>query len=303
MVRYLSHLQIDKVKWDNCILNAANGLIYAQSYYLNNIAPNWDALVLNDYEAVMPLTWRKKFYIKYLYQPPFTQQLGIFFKQQPPIETLNLFTVALQKHFKFAEIYVNYCNATAFYGICTARTNYVLNIDMPYATIYNSYDADFTKSLRRIAKFNFHYKQSQNIAEVIILYRELYGQRVLHLGEKEYSSFTALCTALQQRQQLCIRQVLDDEGTLLALSLLFIDDKRIYNIISCITGGGRRLEANYFLYDNIVKEFCNKGLVLDLEGSEIKGVASFYLKMNPQNEPYGFLKYNHLHPLLRLIKK
>lgn len=41
------------------------------------MAKNWDALVLNDYEAVMPLTWNKKYGICYLYQPPFTACLGI----------------------------------------------------------------------------------------------------------------------------------------------------------------------------------------------------------------------------------
>ncbi len=303
MISYLLHKQIDKKKWDVCISTAVNGLIYAKSYYLDNIANNWDALILNDYEAVMPLTWRRKFGIPYLYQPPFTQQLGIFFKELPVAEILDLFTAALQKHYKFAEIYVNYCNTAAFYGLCTARTNYVLNIDRDYAAIYNSYEDGFTKSLRRIAKFKFQYKQSHNITEAIVLYQNLYGQRVLHLSKKDYRCFIALCFSLLYRQQLFIRQVTDAEGRLLALSLLFADDKRLYNIISCVTDDGRRLEANYFLYDNIIKEFCEKGLVLDLEGSDIKGVGDFYTKMNPKNEPYAFLKYNHLHPLLRLVKK
>ncbi len=33
------------------------------------------------------------------------------------------------------------------------------------------------------------------------------------------------------------------------------------------------------------------------------GVAEFYIKMGPINQPYEFYKYNHLHPLLRLVKK
>ena len=32
----------------------------------------WDALVLDDYAAVMPLTWRRKYGTRYLYQPAFT---------------------------------------------------------------------------------------------------------------------------------------------------------------------------------------------------------------------------------------
>ena len=60
-IQYLSHKEINKTKWDACILNAPNGLIYPYSFYLDHMAKNWDALVFGDYEAVMPLTWNKKY--------------------------------------------------------------------------------------------------------------------------------------------------------------------------------------------------------------------------------------------------
>ena len=70
-VHYITYQQIDKSKWDNCIDTAANGLVYGYSFYLDAMAKHWDALVLDDYEAVMPLTWNKKYGITYLYQPFF----------------------------------------------------------------------------------------------------------------------------------------------------------------------------------------------------------------------------------------
>jgi hypothetical protein len=66
---YLERHEIDISKWDRCIVNAPNGLIYARSFYLDAMAENWSALVSDDYQYVMPLTWNKKFGIKYLYQP------------------------------------------------------------------------------------------------------------------------------------------------------------------------------------------------------------------------------------------
>ena len=79
-IRDVLHKEIDFIKWDNCISNAPNGLIYGYSYYLDHMASQWDALVLNDYEAVMPLTWNRKYGIHYLYQPFLTAQLGVFGK-------------------------------------------------------------------------------------------------------------------------------------------------------------------------------------------------------------------------------
>ena len=75
---YVENKNIDKVKWDRCIETAGNGLIYANSFYLDAMAKHWDAIVLNDYEAVMPLTWNKKYGIYYLYQPFLCASLGVF---------------------------------------------------------------------------------------------------------------------------------------------------------------------------------------------------------------------------------
>ena len=73
-IRHVKHKDINKLKWDKCIDTAPNGLIYANSFYLDIMSKGWDGLVMNDYEAVMPLTWNKKFGIFYLRQPAFTQQ-------------------------------------------------------------------------------------------------------------------------------------------------------------------------------------------------------------------------------------
>ena len=75
-IQYLTQQQINKEKWDRCIRQADNGLIYSFSWYLDHMTANWDGLVLGDYEAVMALTWKEKFGIRYLYQPFLTAMLA-----------------------------------------------------------------------------------------------------------------------------------------------------------------------------------------------------------------------------------
>ena len=77
-VSYFKNEDIDKAKWDHCIDTAPNGLIYSYSFYLDTMAKHWDALIMNDYEAVMPLTWNKKYGVYYLYQPFLCASLGLF---------------------------------------------------------------------------------------------------------------------------------------------------------------------------------------------------------------------------------
>jgi hypothetical protein len=304
MIRHLVHNDIDKKKWDECIKNAGNSLIYAYSFYLDAIAGNWDGIVVNNYEAVIPLVYRKKKFITYLYQPPFTQQLGVFYKKQLTSNQYNKIENILQAQYRFAEIFTNYGNAGSFAKqYCSTQNNFILSINKPYEEIYAGYLPGFTKSLRRIAKFNFKYVAAADINEAVLLYKKLYGSRVKHITGKDFTAFENLCFVLLQRQMLVIRKVFGEKDNLLALALLFKDNHRIYNIISCVTDEGKRLEANYFLYDSIIKEYCNKEMILDLEGSEIKGVADFYKKMNPVTQPYFFYRYNHLPALIKLLKK
>ena len=59
-IEYLTRDKIDINKWDECVNKASNEVIYARGIYLDKICTNWDALVINNYELVMPLPWRKK---------------------------------------------------------------------------------------------------------------------------------------------------------------------------------------------------------------------------------------------------
>src|SRR5436305_8276918 len=94
-IRYLEREQIDIDKWDRCIADAPNGLIYARSFYLNAMAENWTALVAGDYEYVMPLTWKSKAGFKYLYQPYFTKTLGVFGKSRHIIDVSSFLRAIL----------------------------------------------------------------------------------------------------------------------------------------------------------------------------------------------------------------
>src|SRR3972149_10763281 len=101
MIHYLKHNEIDKQKWDNCIDTCVNNIIYAYSWYLDIVCPDWNALVKNDYEYIMPLTAGKKYGIEYLYPPYFAQQLGVFSKEKISQEFVEEFLNSIPSDYKF----------------------------------------------------------------------------------------------------------------------------------------------------------------------------------------------------------
>jgi hypothetical protein len=304
-VEYVRYKDIDKTKWDACIDNSVNILIYGKSFYLDNLAQNWDGIILNDYEAVMPLTWKKKWGISYLYQPSFIQQTGIFFTKKLTPVIFNAFFKLLETHFKFAEIALNYENSlilrNSSYNILE-RINYIIPLDKYNDGVAEFYHPHFTKSLRRIKKFNLRYEASVDFNFVISLYQQLYSSRVLSVTETEIKGLKKICRQLLKNNSLIIRQAVAPEGNVLAAALILKDAKRLYNIISCITPEGKKLEANYFLYDQVINEFAHDELILDMEGSDKKGIAAFYKKFNPETEVYYQLKINNLPALVKIFK-
>ena len=58
----------------------------------------------------------------------------------------------------------------------------------------------------------------------------------------------------------------------------------------------------FLLVEEIIKKFSNSKYLLDFEGSEIEGVARFYVGFGASNAPYYYhKKYNN--KLLHFIKK
>lgn len=299
-IQYIPHQDIDQGRWDACICQAGNSLIYARADFLNAMSPNWDALVLGDYEAVMPLTWRKKLGIRYLCQPAFCQQLGIFFATEDLQEHIPAFLRKLSLSFRLTEIFLNHQNRTD--GITATHTNFVLPLVQDYATIAAAYRGDLVKNLNRTKKFNLQYQHSTHVAGAIDLYRQQYGSR-MNMREWDYSSFTQLAEKLLLEDRAMVRHVKLENGELLATGLFLKDSKRIYNLASTTLPNGRTLEANHFLMDALIQEFAGSGLTLDFEGSDLPGVARFYQKFSPVNEPYFFWKSNRLPAVLRWWKK
>jgi hypothetical protein len=66
MIRYIKHSEIEKNLWDKTVESSVNSIIYGYSWYLDVVSPGWDCLVYGDYDVVFPLTWNKKYGIKYL---------------------------------------------------------------------------------------------------------------------------------------------------------------------------------------------------------------------------------------------
>lgn len=291
-IRYYQRSQIDPVKWDRCIHGAANGLVYATSLYLDQMAEHWDALVMGDYTMVMPLPWKRKWGISYLYWVPFTQQLGVFAAVTPTAAQTRAMLDAALQHFNYGELFFNYANT----GIAqtVAHTNLVLPLSPAYEQLRAGYKQDLLRNLDKAGKSALEYHHTVDLPLVLRSFRENYSEQIGVISPQDYEQFGRLCTAAWEQGLVITRGVKGAGGDWLSTALLFQYKNRLYLLHSATVTAGRKVAANHFLLDQLIREFAGTTRELDFEGSDLPGVAHFYRNFGPADQPYFVYRFNTL---------
>jgi hypothetical protein len=301
MVQIIPFNQIDKAKWDACITNNSNGLIYATTAFLNAMVKNWKGIVINDYETIFPLCIKQKFGIQYLYTPPFIQQLGFIGNNE--LVTKNIIA-AIFETVKYGSVNLNFGN-TNFNTIqqCKVHNNFVIDLNQKYHYIKANYKKSIDYSLSKASKQNLKYTTDISFENAVENYQKHNQQALQHVNLDDYKNLRKVLAILQKEEKVIVRKVVNSANETLSIAVLLKDNKRIYNLINYTNNEGRQAEANYFLYDKILEEFTETPLLFDFEGSDLPGIKSFYEKFGATNQPYFHWHFNQLPFFLKRIKK
>jgi hypothetical protein len=296
-LQYIPHYAIDFIKWDAALAKCNNQLIYAQSTYLNTMCTHWDALVADDFTFIMPLPYKKKMGFKYIPMIPFVQQLGIFSSKEITSSIISQFLEVLQKKIKLVDLLFNYANTIEG----TTQNNFILPLQGNYENLYANYKNDVKKDLKKSIK-SLTIDNNYNIHKAVDFFKEEYQSRMPHLKDHYINKFKLLCEQYKTKEQLICKAAIV-EGDRVASAILIKDHNRIYNVASTINTKGKKLNANHFLFDDLIQTYANTAYTLDFEGSDIEGVAYFYQQFGAINQPYTFYHYNNLNPIVKLLKK
>jgi hypothetical protein len=300
-LRYIAHRDIDKQKWDICINSASNGLVYGYSYYLDIMAKHWDAVVLNDYEAVLPLTWNKKYGIYYLFQPPFTASLGVF-GNNISAALLNDFLNTIPKKFAYWDIYLNHGNyfQVADYNLY-GRMNYVLPLQSGYENIYSNYKKNIQRNIKKCEQLRCIVKKDIPVEEIIALSKEQ-SRSFSKLTDEDFERVRKVYYLLAQKNQAETFGVYNN-NMLLASAAFFFSHGRAYYILVGNHPDGKTIGASHALLDTFIKHHAGQKLLMDFEGSDVPNLAFFYSSFGAVEEKYTGIKLNRLPAIIKWLKQ
>lgn len=298
-IQYLKNNEIDIDRWDGCVRQSIQSLPYAFSFYLNVVAPSFSGIVLNNYEAILPLPTKKKIGIDYVYRPLVCQQLGIVSKKKLD----DIATAAMVKAIPSKIKYINYCVSTKLSdkGNFIPKDNYIIHLDQTYPQLLANYKYNTRRQIKIALKNKPNIVEDVAIDSVIDLMQQTFNKKSV-LSNKDFLILKKLFEMLSKHRLAHSLGILNEENKLCAVVFYIKTNKRIINLINASTTIARKNGWVAVLIDHVIKKHSNANYIFDFEGSNLPTVARFFKSFGSEKVIYYNWQWNRFPFPLRLFK-
>lgn len=297
----LKRKEIDALKWDALIESSNQSLPYAYTWYLDAVAENWDALVLDDYKAVFPLPYVRKLGFKCLYQPYYCQQLGIFSSYETDTNLLHQFFAELQQ---FAYININLnpsAKVVASDFSLKKKKNLLLPLDKEYAALRKQFSENHRRNIAKAEKTGLMFLRQVDLNRFQEFYLQNINRKKENFKTEHETVFEAVSSLVKHPGKGQIYAACNATGELTTAVLLLFHKNRIINLINTSSTEGKKNGSAHFLFDRIIQDFASDQgkTILDFEGSSVPGIARFYEGFGAQEEVF----YNYHTSLVKKLSQ
>jgi hypothetical protein len=300
MIRFLDRKEIDTGRWDSVIAVSPAEAIYGYSWYLDQVAENWSALVVDDYRFVMPFVWKKKVGMKYVYQPFYTQQLGVFGREEVDPALIREMLMIIYRKFRFAGLNLNTHNLVgeeAPFEV-TDKSNYVLPLNREYNHLYASYKTNTKRNIRKSLELSDLVDKTISVDELVRLKRE---NDVIKRSEEDYVWLKSLLDAIMEKGAGKIYSTRTSGEVTSAACFAFSNQRAIY-LVSASSQIGKDRRGMFRIVDTFIRDHASSGKILDFEGSNIPSVARFFIGFGARAEIYQGISFSRLPSILYKIR-
>jgi hypothetical protein len=304
LIHNVLHKEINKQRWDQLIDRCVNRMPCAYSWWLDAVCPGWDALVRDDYAAVMPLTRNRRLGIDYLYQPYFTQQLGVFSPESPGSEEINLFLDAIPSSCRFVDIQLNTGNDPTNRNFkYTSRKNCILDLSPSHIKLSAGYHRNCRRNILKAVHAGLSVKPGPDPSVFTRFIRRNLDRKLKNRGMNFYPTLREITRTTIQNGTGEILGVYNPGGELVAAGW-FVTAAGWYTFLVCASApSGKENQAMFLLVDHAIRGKAGTSLFFDFSGSNIPGIAYFNAGFGATEQLYPAVKRNLLPWPLRLFKK
>lgn len=279
MIKRLKYNEIDFEKYSKCLENSAQRKYSATKDFLDiTSGKQWELLVYNDYEAVMPVPFVKKLGFKIVINPKLCQQLGVF-SNIDDVKINDLFLSFLER--KYNIWYYGFNDKNTFSKLLKRRKNFLI-----YPDNYEIVRQKYSPKRKRKLRLDDDVLQKSEVRDVSIfnawefISRNLIGAK----NEKDKNSFLQIFTDLEKAGYLKLKAFF--YGTaIINLIAVYSDDKTIALLGTFNDKDHIKLSGSSFIIDNVIRKNIQTK-IFDFEGSDIPAIEEFFRGFRPELKSY-----------------
>ncbi|MBK8151858.1 MAG: hypothetical protein IPK61_01450 [Saprospiraceae bacterium] len=312
-----SRTEINDLEWNQFIDDSPQYIIYAKSFYLDAVHPNWKALFCYNGDqilAVMPLCEKSFFCFKWITKPSWIQYLGVFFcplqgKRHRYYYTLKTVLHSILDQLKDKMHIFNYNFVPSFqyhipflwqnYSV-TPYHSYHLDIDSSLSEIYSNFSTSVTNHIKKANKQQLLIIENESIDGLANL---LQAKNIIHKGEN--LSLLRLWENLSKEACCFSMYVTDHNQSNMYCGVAFVIDKEsIIFLASATNPKFKKSGAVSFMVWNVIQKAQNMKNIkyIDFEGSMIAGIENYFRAFGSRAVVYyNIQKKNHLLSSLKFI--
>lgn len=282
MITLHSQQTLDRAAWNQMIDDSVNQSMFGQSWLLDAACMNWHALVLDDYTAGLVLPIKKKWGIRYAFNPLFIRECGVFSRKPLLPEVFQQFVQAVPRSLFSVDLFLNETSgSTAF----SQRVYQVLALDQPMAVIRKNYNENTRRNIRKAEKQHVMLTYGTDAAAVTTMFLENKLPEIKELKPTdEFMLRQMLQAAIDINQGFTVCAMKENE-CLASAGFIHFKDTLLY-FKGSVTDAGRQTGAMHFLMDQVFEKFAGLYRIFDFGGSNQPEVARFYMGLGGIDKVY-----------------
>ena len=282
MIKIVKYSEIDFARYSKCLENASQNADYADKQFLDIVSNRqWFILFYGDYEAVMPVSYVRKYGLTFILMPKLCQQLGVFSKKDDP-EINQQFYDFLKQNFLVLIYAFNGDNQ--FNQNVQKKTSYLIKKNN-YSTTKKNYSSHRRRNVRVIGELvgNINLKKEWQEQDKQFFLNNIKGTSKEKDNEHYFEIFEELL-----KNSIGHLRILQFKNEIQSFVYLFEGKNRRY--LSLFINGYPLINPNFpsIMIDHCLQDFI-EDKDFDFMGSEVENVAKF-------NERFGAVSYQY--PLL-----
>lgn len=285
----ISKNNIDRKRWDQLVESTPGATVYNRSVFLDELAEDWCAVIIGDYEAGMAVPFTRRVGVQGIYTPNFIRSLNWLGN---PLDDFSRVEKLLRNAFKRCFLRMD---EQIFSGEYDKWVYQVLRLDKEV-----QYGSQAKRSFKKFEKVAFEVREIK-VGDVLSLVSEELQSKVKDLRPVDLQRFESLYRRYPQDELTTYGAY--HNGKLEAAQFFVTWRNQLLFVKGAARAEALKDGAMYGLMKHAIEQATSDVKELSFEGSNVESVRNFYRALGGEDRTYYEWKWDHSPWWFKVLQK